>query len=193
MLDTTINDAVAESTTPPEYYVGTVVFREDPDKLNRIKVTIPGKMEGPVETLPWVAPARLAPFGQGQGYGVYGVPPLGSLVRVDLQDDDTDYGFYDTGIFCINCANPDFADVDSWGWADPGGTKLVVNSRTQSYMFQHSSGTSFQIDASGNLTVHVAGNLTVTTEGNYHHQVGGDASFDVGGNFSVNAERIDLN
>lgn len=193
MLDTTANDSVSESLDPPEYYIGTVVFRNDPQNLNRIKVTIPGKMEGPVDTLPWVAPARLAPFGQGQGYGMYGVPPMGSQVRVDLQDDDTDYGFYDAAIFCINCANPDFADVDSWGWADPGGTKLIVNSRTQDYLFQHASGTSFSIDASGNMTVHVVGNLTVQTDGNYHHQVNGDASFAVDGNFSVNASRIDLN
>jgi len=193
MLDATLNDSVNESLNPPEYYIGTVVFRDDPQKLNRIKVTIPGKMEGPVETLPWVAPARLAPFGQGQGFGVYGVPPLGSQVRVDLQDDDTDYGFYDAGIFCINCANPDFADVDSWGYSDPSGTKLIVNSRTKDYLFQHASGTSFHIDASGNLTITVKGNLHVRTEGNYHHEVTGDASFQVGGNFSVNAERIDLN
>lgn len=193
MLDTTINDAVNESATPPPYYVGTVVDRNDPLNINRVRVSIPGKIEGPIEGLPWIAPMRLAPFGQGQGFGVYGVPPLQSRVLVELQNDDVDHGFYVAGFFCTGCANPEFADPDTWGFTDPGGTKLVVNSRTQDLLFQHSSGMSFTVDAAGKMTVNVPSDLHVQTGGNYHHQVGGDASFDVDGNFSVNASRIDLN
>lgn len=193
MLDTTTNDAITESSTPVPYYVGTVVARDDPLDINRIKVTIPGKSEGPVETLKWVAPKRLAPFGQGPGFGVYGVPPLNSRVLVKLQNDDMDYGFYVAGFFCVDCANPEYSDPDTWGFTDPGGTKLVVNSRTQSLLFRHSSGIQITMDEGGTVAMSIPGDLNVQTEGNYRHQVGGDASFEVDGNFRVNASRIDLN
>lgn len=176
MLDTTINDSVNDDENPPPYYVGTVVDRNDPVNINRVRVTIPGKMEGPIDTLPWVAPFRLAPFGQGMGFGVYGVPPLGSRLLVHLQNDDTDYGFYAAGFFCVACANPNFNSPDLWGFQDPSGTMLVVNTATNMWTFTHVSGLTYSYDGNGNRITLVPRNSTET--------INGDSSLNVDGSLN---------
>lgn len=185
MLDSTVNDAVAEGNSPPPYYVGTVVYRDDPFNMNRVKVTIPGKMEGPVETLKWVAPFRLSPFGQGQGFGMYGVPPMGSRLLIYLQNDDIDYGFYAAGFFCVACANPNFSSPDVWGFQDPSGTMLVVNTTTNLWTFTHVSGITYSYDSDGNRVSLVPGNSTETVEGDSTENVSGGWTMDVTGNVLI--------
>src|SRR5882762_11114626 len=66
-----------------EEHVGTVVDRNDPLKLGRLRVRIP-EIYGdiPVAHIPWANPS--ATFGGGKDSGLFMIPPDGAKVRVKL-------------------------------------------------------------------------------------------------------------
>ncbi len=66
-----------------EEHIGTVVDRNDPLKLGRIRVRIP-EIYGdiPVAHIPWANPS--ATFGGGSDSGMFMIPPDGAKVRVKL-------------------------------------------------------------------------------------------------------------
>lgn len=188
MLDLTTNDAFNEDSSAPPYYVGEVVAVNDPNDLNRIKVRIPGKIEGPVESLPWLAPMRLSPFGQGKGFGVYGTPPVGSHVLVELQNDLANYGFYVAGFFSLECANPNFNSPDLWGFQDPSGSLLVVNLATKIWTFHHVSGLTYTYDQDGNYTSVIPGNRTETIQQGSTSDIAQDWLVKVGGSVLIQSQ-----
>lgn len=138
-------------------FLGTVVGR-DPSGNGRVQVHIPGLMsEG---DLPWIGCNRLSVFGDNGTYGFFGTPPLGAQVMVRFQDGDLNYGIY-TGS-AGNGVPPEFANLDTWGFKDPGGTKLVVDYEKGVWAFEHSSGQKYEIDNEGNVTVEDPGGRKVT-------------------------------
>ena len=56
-------------------YLAEVVNVDDPLQQQRIKVTVPGLLQGDAAVLPWVSPIQSCLFGTGATYGVFGVPP----------------------------------------------------------------------------------------------------------------------
>ena len=66
---------------------GTVASTEDPMRIGRIRVTIPGRTEGiSTELLPYYMPMGLK--------NVHDLPALGSLVEVILRNDDVYFGHW---------------------------------------------------------------------------------------------------
>jgi hypothetical protein len=158
------------------YLVGTVVSNNDPAGIGRFQVNIPELMqEG---TLPWVGPKRSSPFGVGPGFGTYGSPAEGSLAIIELQNGDMNYPICVGYLLHASDKNSEFASPNVWGYVDPSGNKLVVDTSGGTYAFTHSSGTGYSIDQNGDLTANVKNNANVT--------IGGDATLSVTGNTTLN-------
>ncbi|QDH83675.1 hypothetical protein [Achromobacter phage Motura] len=155
-------------------YLGRVTAYEDPAGQNRFQADIQGEFgEG---EKPLIGRVHQSPFGIGPGFGVYGSPAPGSLAVMSFQDGDKNYGMLEGFMISASDVNPEFRDGKVWGYVDPNGTKLKVDTRNQTYEFVHVSGTEYQIDASGNLTMHTVGGKTVQIDQNLNIHVNGNAS-----------------
>lgn len=186
------------------YHIGTVIFNDDPDGINRIKVSIPNLFDDTDENLPWVAPSPYSPFGIGSGFGSYGSPAIGSEVKVYFQDGDVNYGFYESSLLSKKNANPKFKNPNTWGFKDPDGNELYVNMETHVWEFTTHAGTTLKHTADGDFnlnivrdtTEHVGRDSNTTIEGKLNITVnGGDAVItvtngnlvaDVTGNATIN-------
>lgn len=139
-------------------YVGTVVA-VDSTGQGRVKANVPSLLEG--DDLPWLGFAKASPFGQGAGFGVFGTPALGSKVNIEFQNGDLNYGFV-SGFFTMGEDAPEeFRNPHTWGYRDPNGTQLVVNTETKDYTFTHASGNIVSIDEEGNTEVKDVGGREV--------------------------------
>lgn len=185
MLDQTLSNIVSENTYVQKLFVAKVLYNKDELGLNRIKAQIPGKLEGSHEDLPWFAPLRLAPFGQGAGFGVYGTPPEGADLIVYLQNGDVAAGFYVAGYYGTSNANAKFANPNVWGFEDPSGTVLIVNTATETMTFTHSSGYTYTIDGSGNYSMSTGGSVLMSIEGS--------TTINTKGAVKITGSTIDLN
>lgn len=145
---------------------GTVVDNADPEKNERIRVTIPGLFEGDTESLPWCIPEKNSPFGMGPGYGVFGVPKIGSTVTVELQNGDANYPMYRGGLLKEGSVPTEFdGNPDIWGFKDPAGNKLVINLAEGTAEFRHKSGTGFIIEDNGNVNTTIVGDWNLSVSG----------------------------
>lgn len=155
---------------PPDYsnpFLAKVVFNNDPDKLQRIKVTIPGVLEGKTDDLPWIAPVLYSPFGVTASAGVVHVPAVGSFAVVSFQDGQLYYGL-GIGSLAIKDYTPDPILLTNYpnrrGWKDPSGNLFYIDNKSGSVTvhFKHISGTTIDISNSGRVTVHAENDLYVT-------------------------------
>jgi hypothetical protein len=76
---------IKKLTDEPKF--GTVVDNNDPDKLGKIKVTIPGIFEGTIENLPWVRRKNDTAF-CGDDTELFDVPAIRSVVEVKWNYDE---------------------------------------------------------------------------------------------------------
>lgn len=137
-------------------FIGTVVANNDPEKLERVKVTIPNLYEGTVANLPWVAPKVAKLFGNRTGVGVFSVPDIGTTVYVEFQNGDPHYPFY-LGSPVLSRADLPEADANypnRYGFKDKAGNLFYVDTTPGSNVvqFTHASGTSIRIENNGNIT-----------------------------------------
>ena len=142
---------------------GTVTENADPLNLDRVQASIPGLLDPNQGEVPWLMPFKMSPFGCGATWGVYGVPAIGSDVKVWFQDGRTEYGMYMSELVK---ANSEFPSGTAWGFVDPDGNKLRVEG--QHVQFHSGSGVVIDIDA--------AGKLTITTPSDCEVNCGGDAT-----------------
>lgn len=159
------------------YFSGRVVDIEDPLQINRIKIYVQGLWEEPISEMPWVAPIKWSPFGQGSGWGVYGSPAVGSVVGVILQNGDPHYPLYVGSLHIAQHANPNYPDARVWGYTDPSNNILIVNMNDNSWFWHHHSGCTVRFNEQGDNTVHITRNCNVLIEG--------DAAVVVNGNSSI--------
>lgn len=171
-LDRSIASLMNETDNVRKLFVAKVTDANDPNGLNRVRVEIPGKIIASPHA-PWFAPFRLAPFGAGAQFGTYGTPPVGAEVIVYLQDGDVNLGFYVAGYQSMSNMHPEFKDPNVWGFADPSGTKLVVNFASKVMVFTHASGIVETYSGSGSYTMFSpqdqtlrAMNITLVAEAN---------------------------
>lgn len=80
------DDLDREDTKLPFIYEGTVVDRDDPDKLGRIKFAVPGLIE---PSSPWAFPVGTA-GGGSKDRGLFAVPEKGAEVYVFFVNGDID-------------------------------------------------------------------------------------------------------
>lgn len=166
--------------------VGRVIFNNDPDKQQRIKVLIPNHLEGDPDSLPWIGPRLHSPFGASRSFGSVNVPIIDSLVIVEFQGGDLNKGIYDG---CISSASlaaampPELATnyPNRYGFFDPKGNKFYQDLASGVTEFIHNSGTRIRFDPNGDLTGTVVGNLNANVSGNVSATVGGNVTATVEG------------
>jgi hypothetical protein len=185
MTINSVNDRLQDAAEDDKYggyIIGEVVENNDPDGVARIKVKVPNVLDSDQGPIPWCLPSKHSPFGQGNGYGVYGSPAVGSPVRIRFQDGDPNYPVYEADEYLKAHANPKFSNPKTWGFKDPGGSELFVNYETGAWEFTHQSGTTLKYDGDGDLNLHVAKDSTDDIVGNETTTVGGDSTKTVQGN-----------
>lgn len=182
-----VNDRLADAEADNAYdnpMIGVVTENVDPLGINRIKVKIVNVLDVDQGPVPWCLPSPRSPFGQGSGYGVYGSPKLGSLVRIKFQGGDPQCPIYECEVYTKANANPKFKDPDTWGFKDPAGNELFVNMTTGQWEWTHQSGDSLKYDGQGNVTYHVVKDVTTQIDGDDTVSVAGDRSVEIQGNLS---------
>jgi phage baseplate assembly protein gpV len=163
-----------------KFFLGTVVLNEDPEGLDRIKATVP-ELYPTLESCPWIGPSKFSSFGEGAGYGVYGSPKVGSQVLIVLQDGNQEHPIYLGSLLMSGKKTAQQKSQyhhEAWGFVDPSGNRLLVDMKSQTLTFEHSTKVKF---------VMKAGTLEVTTPQNHKWKVGGDFTADISGNARVTA------
>jgi hypothetical protein len=136
-------------------YIGTVVFNNDPKKEQRIKVTIPGSLEGSPQDLPWIYSESSSFLGGSINAQLLAVPEVGSEVRVEFPYDDTFYfGKYSYRI--DNTKNrPTGLDSNypnAYGFIDELSNYFQVDKVAGTMTLGHSSGSNIIFNNDGTIT-----------------------------------------
>lgn len=157
---------------------GKVVANNDPERLQRVRVTIPKLFSEDIDVnlLPWIGPRHSSPFGIGDNYGVVQVPVVGSRVRVYLQDGQAEYGMIDHDVINTKFVLPDELATNypnRVGMKTPTGDVFYYEVTTGQWFFRHNKGTSIRVDADGNVFKSVVGDYTEYVKGNYTRVVEG--------------------
>lgn len=175
------------------YHLGMVVENNDPLKMQRIKVTVPNRMEGPVADLDWVGPIAQSPFGVGPNFGSMFVPAIGSVVLVYFQDDNIKYGLYAGSAISVKHTphNELLTNYPKrYGFSDPAGN-LFYTDYTDGQVklhIKHKSGTQITVDNAGNVTLNVVGNTSLSTQGNTSIATQGNTSLTTQGTTSISSQ-----
>ena len=175
--------------------LGTVVDINDPLGTERVKATIPG-VYPTLKDCPWIGPLKKSPFGQGKGWGTFGVPALGSTLLVELQDGDPHHPIYHG---CLVMSGHKVGDQvskfhkDAWGFEDPDHNQLVVDLKAHTTTFTSNSKVKFEISAQGDLTITIPKDLKITVKGDLNAQVSGSAEVTSEGPMNINGSVIHLN
>lgn len=148
-------------------HIGRVVFNEDPDRQQRIKVFIPGIMEDDIDRLPWIGPVAQSPFGLSNTHGTVSVPVIDSLVIIDFQGGDKNHGLYNgcVATAALGVAMPTELSTNypnRYGFFDPKGNKFFMDLTSGETTFIHNSGTTIQLLANGTGTMSFVGAVTGT-------------------------------
>lgn len=148
-----LNNQVDDTSLKGKLLIGVVVDNNDPLHLDRIRVRVPELYEPERGELPWCLPLKTSIFGQGTGYGVYGVPAIGAKVIIECQDGDDAFPVYRNSLLILDDVNAEFDSSQKYGFVDPSGNKLLVNLEEQSFTFTHSSGSVFQFLKDGTVNL----------------------------------------
>ncbi len=172
------------------YYVGRVVDNNDPLQAQRVRVVIPTVLEGEIETLPWVGPVQKSPFGVGPSFGTVNVPMLNSMLIVEFQEGDLNYGLYHGSV--VSKANITNTPAqlktnypNRYGFFDGAGNVFSVDNGTSEVEFAHVSGANIKILQNGNVNVSTPANVNVTA--------GQNVNVTANSQVNVNAPTINLN
>ena len=84
-----------------KFYIGKVIYNEDPTFTGRCKVRVFGMFDGLEDKfIPWFAPVNSGIFST-KGAGSLSVPKIGDIVRVKFSNDDLYSGEY-TSLQCLD-------------------------------------------------------------------------------------------
>lgn len=178
--------AIDMNNLPPHYRMAVVVFNNDPDKQQRIKVFIPNVLEGPADQLPWVGPIAQSPFGITRSFGTVNVPVLDSIVIVHFQGGDLNSGLYLGNAVTKTLGENMPVELSTnypsrYGSFDPKGNKKYTDLVTGVVEYIHNTGTRVKFLANGDLDVTVVGSLHANVTGNAAAVIGGSANVNVSG------------
>lgn len=160
------NQANDESPSLEGYMAAEVVFNNDPDQRQRIKVRIPGLMEGPEETLPWIGPLVSSNFGVTASSYSINVPAIGSILAVKFQDGDLNHGVYRSSLHTARTALASDHSTNypfRRGWKDPVGNVLFIDTTPSStdMELRHNSGTFFHVNDDGSVNIEAVKDIHV--------------------------------
>jgi hypothetical protein len=186
----TANDTVNFAEGYDGYLVGTVTANVDPLGLGRVQAQVPGLYDPQQGEIPWIAPHdRQSPFGYGTSaegpYGVYGVPPIGAKIKIELQGGDVHKPLY-SPLHAKADTNSRFSTPNVWGYQDPDGNYMLYDIVAHTYLFVTRTGASIEIDATGKRITTVNGDAE-TSNGDWTVNVTGNARITSSADTSVNA------
>lgn len=186
----------------PDYtgeFIGTVVDNEDPDKRQRIKVTIPGLLEGDADMLPWISPTLQSDFGMTDDAGVMQVPAKDSLIKVFFQNGDVHYGL-SSGYLHTGKHTPDPDLLKNYpfrrGWKDPAGHKMWIDRKEgeEEFHYEHPTGTMITINKDGRITIEGVENLEINIKGDTKIATKGDTTISTDGDTKITTKgQTDIN
>lgn len=134
---------------------GIVKSNIDPKKLGRLKIEIPGFLEGlKIIELPWIYPVNSYGLGGKSSCSSFSVPEVGSELSVIFPYDDIYFGFY-TGYWQSVTNHQSHFNTNypnAYGWVDSTGLKLKVDKIMHAVDFIHPSGVTLSIDKLGNVS-----------------------------------------
>jgi hypothetical protein len=171
---------------------GQVVDNNDPMKCQRCRIRV-RDMYGnlPDSALPWVGKRDAEFTGAAEGVGSVSVPPIGSKVWVEYEDDTPYHGRYygapattDVGVGNVL---PNYPNVR--GFCDEAGNKVFITTAEGSVTINiiHVSGTNVVFSNNGDLSGSVAGSATLNIKENLNAYVGGSIELDAQQNINLKA------
>ncbi len=171
-----------------QYIIGRVVENNDPEKVGRVKVLIPGLFED-AATAPWCVPLVPRGISSKPGSGEFSVPDVGTDLVIVLQEGDAHYPAYVGSLLSTPNRVSEF-DTNypkRRGFKDIAGNLFYIDTTSGQVVvkFVHKSGTEITIDDDGKVHVLAANNMNINVDG----------TLDITstGNMTLNAPRIDLN
>ena len=165
-------------------FLGIVVNNNDPLGLDRVQCSVPQLYDPQLGDVPWCMPIKDCYTGQGPGYGYFGVPPIGSTVVIELQNNDANFPVY-RGYWMQSGLG---LQPGVFVHRDASGSQLTIDTNSNTTTYKHVGGTTVTVNGQG-VTVHVQGNASVNVTGSADVTTGGDASVK-SSNISVNANNI---
>lgn len=121
-------------------YRAEVVDNNDPSKLGKVKIKIPGLIEGDNSKLPWAYPQNPYAFGGHPKSAAFHAPRVGSLLTVVFPYGNV-YNLFYTGYWHSqnNYAMDPFKTnyPNRYGFVDPTGNTLVHDMTTHDITYQH--------------------------------------------------------
>lgn len=150
------SDIVRDNFQDPvkKQHRGVVVDNKDPEMKCRLKVRIPGYLEGTAEDLPWCVPVFPSFFGDSAEFSQIIIPEIGTELAIEFPSGDNQMPHY-TARWHLNQVPEPFKKnyPDRYGYIDRNGTYYYNDKKTQDFVFHHSSGFEFKIDKKGNFTL----------------------------------------
>lgn len=150
---TSINDQAPDTSLAGKFFLGKVVNNDDPLHLDRVQVEIDQLYSLSQGELPWCMPLKTPIFGQGSGFGIYGVPAIGAIVIVIMQNGDNNFPMYIGSGYIKANVNGVYDTPQKYGFVDPSNNRLLVDMEQQNWQFIHSSGATVTIDKDNKVTV----------------------------------------
>ena len=148
---------IKKFTDEPKF--GTVVFNDDPERLGRIKVTIPGLFEGTTENLPWIRRKMDTSF-CGQDCEIFDVPEIGSVVEVKWNYDENTPMYSGAPYNKKHCSSLFTNNYPYEGGIKFG--KMYIKFDKASNLMTISNGKCFiQCDPMGNMSFVAEGNIDI--------------------------------
>jgi phage baseplate assembly protein gpV len=171
-------------------FIGTVVDNNDPQKLERVRVTIPNLFQGDTSTLPWCAPKYGRLLASNGGAGSFGVPSIGSTVFVILQQGDPKFPLY-VGMPVNSSGRPAEASANypnRYGFHDEVGNIWYIDKTNGSHIMQftHASGSfSMTVANNGACTVNANNGLTINGPVTHNGDMTHNGNTSQNGNYSL--------
>lgn len=162
------NEIDPRNKYPDHRILGKVVKNDDPKMLCRVKVEVPELYGNATEDqLPWAVPQSISSIGSTANDGTFGVPEIGSIVTISLQNDDPSFPEYRStprtpetvpDLFKTNYPN-------RYGRVDNKGNYQYTDKQSGDYEYHHKSGTKLHISDDGTLVLTSIGGTVLTIEG----------------------------
>lgn len=174
-------------------YRGIVTDNKDPEKLGRLKVSVP-QVSGKNIMETWAWPSGLV---GGDDFGAFFIPPKGAGIWVTFENGDPNHPIWEGGHWArgktpevAKRATPDNRVFQTKNWImemddQDGSEKFKITDRK--------SGNHFHFDsATGKLDLKVTGDESTETGGNRNRNVSGNSSEMVSGNKSISCVNFSL-
>lgn len=179
-------------------FIGVVEDNDDPEKLQRLKIRIKEVFGSEISTddLPWSSPLRSPMFGAGNNLSNFCVPLVGTTVIVTFHNGNVYSPIYVGSLYGNNDRLTDFETnyPNRYGFVDPNGSKLVVDTVDQTVLYHHVSDNKLEIfNDTGAKYTHPSGTYIEILPNGKIVMVGvDDADITITNDLNIQAENINI-